>query len=156
MTLLIFFFLSLLNVMLQTIKSILTMKGGRAVASIINAVAFGFYVVVMKQLANFDMFTTVTITIVTNLIGVYVSILILEKFKKDSLWKITATSKNENETEVIKIRLNYHDISFTQLLTNDKKTVFDIYSKTQSESDTIKSILNDTKSLYHYTVVGLF
>ena len=75
----IFFLLSLLNVILQTIKSIMTIRASKIVASLANAVAFGFYTVVIKQLTGFDMMTAVIITVVANLIGVYISITLTEK-----------------------------------------------------------------------------
>ena len=49
------------------------------IASFANAVAFGFYTVVIKQLTGFDIMTAVIITVLANLIGVYVSITLTEK-----------------------------------------------------------------------------
>ena len=41
-----FIVLSIVNVILQTVKSIVTVKCGKFSASIVNAVAFGLYTVV--------------------------------------------------------------------------------------------------------------
>ena len=65
---------SLVNVILSTMKTILTVRSTKVVASIINAVTYGFYAIVVKQLASLDLTVTVIVTIVTNLIGVYFSI----------------------------------------------------------------------------------
>lgn len=150
---LVFFGLSIFNVIFQTLKSILTVKAKKQIASLINALAFGFYVIVIKQLVDFDMITTVVITVLANLIGVYVSITLLERFRKERLWKITATLSNPMEIETIKIRLNYHNIGYTEIPLNDK-SLFQIYSYTTQESDSIKNILADTKAKYHYSEVG--
>ena len=83
----IFFICSLINVMLSTLKTILTVKASKGVATIINAITYGFYAIVVKQLASLDLITTVTVTIITNIIGVYVSMWLLERTKKDCLWK---------------------------------------------------------------------
>ena len=44
--LLVFIGLNIVNVIIQTIKSIATIKCGKGVASLVNAVAFGLYTVV--------------------------------------------------------------------------------------------------------------
>ena len=76
---LIFFVCSFINVMLSTMKSILTVRSTKNVAAIINAVTYGFYAIVVKQLADLDIPITVVVTILTNLIGVYLSMWILDK-----------------------------------------------------------------------------
>ena len=45
----IFFICSLINVMLSTLKTILTVKASKGVATIINAITYGFYAIVVKQ-----------------------------------------------------------------------------------------------------------
>ena len=66
----IFFICSLINVMLSTCKTVLTIKATKGVATLINACTFGFYAIVVKQLASFDLIYTVSVTIITNIIGV--------------------------------------------------------------------------------------
>lgn len=149
----IFFGLSLLNVAFQTLKSILTVKAKKTIASFINALAFGFYVIVIKQLSDFDMTTTVLITVISNLIGVYISITLLEKFKKEQLWKITATISKPQEIEVLKIRLNYHNIGFIEIPLQEK-SIFQIYAYNHIETEKIKEMLTNTTAKYHYTPVG--
>ena len=68
----IFFLCSLINVMLSTLKTILTVKASKGIATLINAITYGFYAIVVKQLASLDLITTVSVTIITNIIGVYV------------------------------------------------------------------------------------
>ena len=78
---------SLVNVILSTMKTILTVRSTKVVASIINAVTYGFYAIVVKQLASLDLTVTVIVTIATNLVGVYLSMWLMDKMKKDCLWK---------------------------------------------------------------------
>ena len=47
-TLLLFIILNAVNVFVQTIKSICTVKSGKTVAALVNAVAYGIYTVVME------------------------------------------------------------------------------------------------------------
>ena len=45
--LLLFIILSIVNVIMQTFKSIVTIHGGRMSASLMNAIAYGFYTIVV-------------------------------------------------------------------------------------------------------------
>ena len=58
----VFFICSLVNVMLSTCKTVLTVKASKGAATLINACTYGFYAIVVKQLASFDLIYTVTIT----------------------------------------------------------------------------------------------
>ena len=73
---------SLINVMLSTVKNIFTVKASKPVATGINAISYGFNTIVLKQLVGFDFMTTVIITIITNIIGVYLSLVIIGKSLK--------------------------------------------------------------------------
>lgn len=145
-----FFICSLVNVMLSTIKSILTVRSTKNVASIVNAVTYGFYAIVVKQLAELSIPVTVVVTIITNLIGVYLSMWILDKFKKDNLWKITVTTASDN-LQPIAEKLRNHDIGCTYIPITPKKGVIDIYSNTQKESAIIREILQQYEVKYCIT-----
>ena len=103
---------SLVNVILSTMKTILTVRSTKVVASVINAVTYGFYAIVVKQLASLDLIVTVIVTIATNLIGVYISMWIMDKMKKDCLWKISVTTKDKSIVKKIEKVHNHvhHDI----------------------------------------------
>ena len=62
------------NVVLSTIKSVATIKGGRFTAAFWNALSFGLYsyIVVLTAESSITTFEKVAITIVCNLIGVYI------------------------------------------------------------------------------------
>ena len=139
---LIFFVISLVNVMLSTVKSVLTVKATKGVATLINAISYGFYAVVVKQLASLDLGATVTITILTNIIGVYISLWIVEKFKKDRLWKICLSTQHKEILEV----LDVNEIPFTIGKTKSNFETYysiEIYSKTQEVSMKIKNLINE-------------
>ena len=137
---LIFFVCSFINVMLSTMKSILTVRSTKNVAAIINAVTYGFYAIVVKQLADLDIPITVVVTILTNLIGVYLSMWILDKIKKDSLWKITVTTLSENLKKIAQ-ELDAEKIGYTYFSVTERKGVMDIYSETSKQSTCIREIL---------------
>ena len=94
-----FIILNIFNVILQTVKSICTVKCGKTVAAIVNAVAFGLYtVVIVFTNADLRLMQKVLVVALSNLIGVYIVKWIEEKKRKEMLWKIefTVLGKNTN------------------------------------------------------------
>lgn len=149
----VFFICSLINVMLSTLKTILTVKASKGVATIINAITYGFYAIVIKQLASLDLITTVTVTIVTNIIGVYVSMWLLEKTKKDCLWKISVTTKDNTLVE----KLEKFSISYVMNPVQYKKQTYyniDVFSENQKDSSIIENILKEYKVKYNITEIN--
>ena len=143
---------SLVNVILSTMKTILTVRSTKIVASIINAVTYGFYAIVVKQLASLDLTVTVIVTIATNLIGVYLSMWLMDKMKKDCLWKISVTTKNKS----IAKKIENFDIEYTMSPIQYKNETYysiEIFSKNQKDSTIIKNILNEYKVKYNVTEI---
>lgn len=148
---LVFFGSSIINVILNTIKSIVTIKGSTQAAAIMNAVTFGFYTIIVKQISDFDLVVTVPITILANLFGVYLAKWILHFFQKDKLWRISCTVL-ENSTIIvheIQQKLNKYNIkSIIVQLEQPYGHIIEIFSKTQGESELIKENIKDYKLKY--------
>ena len=143
---------SLVNVILSTMKTILTVRSTKVVASVINAVTYGFYAIVVKQLASLDLIVTVIVTIATNLIGVYLSMWLMDKMKKDCLWKISVTTKDKS---IVK-KIENFDIEYTLSPIQYKKETYysiEIFSKNQKDSTIVKNILNEYKVKYNVTEI---
>ena len=69
----IFVLLNIANVIIQTVKSIATIKCGKTMAAIVNAVAYGLYtVVVVYTVCDLPLWFKVVVVAVANLIGVFV------------------------------------------------------------------------------------
>ena len=136
---------SLVNVILSTIKSVLTVKGSKGIATVINAITYGFYTLVVKQMANVGYFEAVLITVVTNIIGVYFSLWLLEKMKKDKLWRITVNAKNEKQLDRIAKELGKYNIGYTLI---SGCFNIDIYSYTQKDSSIVKKIIEENNVKY--------
>ena len=152
-TVVIFFICSLINVMLSTMKTILTVKAGRHTASFINAVTYGFYTIVVKQLTSVDLTIAVVVTIIVNVIGVELSMILLDKFKKDCLWKISITTKDETLVR----KLEQFSIEYTINPVEYKgKTYFsiDAFSENQKDSNIIKNILDEYNVKYNITEIN--
>jgi hypothetical protein len=143
-----FFVAQFINVILSTIKSVITIKGGKNWAAVINAVAYGFNTIVIKSLVQVSMEVALIITIVTNLIGVYFGLWILEKLRKDQLWKITVTVPTE-QLKDLKHELLAKNISFITYETKwDQFVVIDIFSHHKTDSKTIKEVFKSYNVKY--------
>ena len=129
---------SLVNVILSTLKTLIMVNAGRGSAIIINAVCYGFYSLVVKQLGAVDYVTAVVVTILANIVGVWISYKIMDLFKKDRLWRITITLKSKKALDECRANLEKYNIGFTPI---EKTNSIDIYSYNQKESAIIKTIL---------------
>jgi hypothetical protein len=139
----IFLVLQLVNVILSTIRSILTIKGGKLVASFINAGYFAFYTIVLiYTVADFPLWVKVAITFGTNLIGVFIVKLIEQKMRKDRLWKIEGTADyNTVNTENLINELTCNDISFNYI-DIEKYMIVNCYCETQTDSKIVKELFD--------------
>ena len=152
MNFIIFFALiTLANVIIQTVKSLFTIKGGKLSAATVNAIAFGFYTYIIFFTADdsISLWQKALITAICNLIGVFFVKFIEERLQKDRLWIFNCTAKVES-ADVIKITelLKSMDISLTYNQLKDDLYTLSIYSYTQNESEMIKSVLKNYKIKY--------
>lgn len=142
----IFIVLNIINVILQTIKSIATVKCGKVIASLVNAVAFGLYtIVVVYTVCDLALWVKVAVTALTNLVGVFVVKWIEEKIRKDKLWKVEATIPAEWTNAV---HFDLRDIPHNYVENVGKYTLFNFYCATQKDSIKVKVILNQYNAKY--------
>jgi hypothetical protein len=144
----IFVVLNVVNVVIQTVKSIATIKCGKVPAAVINAVAYGLYtIVVVYTVCELPLWLKATVVAVANLVGVYVVKVLEEKARKDKLWKIEATILR-GHTEELHSLLDKVDIPHNYLENVGKYTLFNIYCDTQKESALAKELLNKYNAKY--------
>ena len=147
---LLFFFigLNIINVIIQTVKSIATIKCGKAVAALVNAVAYGLYtVVVVYTVCDLPLWFKVLVVAVANLVGVYVVKWFEEKGRKDKLWKIEATVKTMEEAKEIIGMLARANIPYNYIDIN-RYVLINCYCPTQKQSQGVKSILGAYDAKY--------
>jgi hypothetical protein len=141
-----FIVLSILNVILNTIKSIVTVKGSPLVASLVNGLTFFVYTyVIIFTNCELNMHLKAIITAVVNIIGVYVVKLIEEKARKDKLWKIEMTIPTQYTTAV---DFDLAEIPHNYIKLSDKHTLFNFYCATQKETIKVKNIVNQYGAKY--------
>jgi uncharacterized protein YebE (UPF0316 family) len=150
--LVLFIVLSVVNVILQTFKSLATVKCGKVGAALVNATAYGLYTVVLVYTnADFPLWEKVLVTAVCNLVGVYIVKAIEEKARKDKLWKVE-TTVNSDDTFKVRLALRDAGLSYSVISTNTKeRSVFNIYCPTKKESEKVKEILGNFDAKYFVT-----
>lgn len=137
-----FIILNIVNVIIQTVKSIATVKCDKVIAAIVNAVAYGLYTVVtVFMLCDLPLAWKAFIVAMCNLVGVYAVKALEEKARKDKLWKVEATvsaqyaERLHNELSVVKLSHNYIDKI-------GKYVIFNVYCETQADSIEAKKLLD--------------
>ena len=144
--LIIFIVLSIVNVIFSTIKSIVTIKSGPWVASIVSALYYGYYnIVLIYTVADFPLWQKVVVTAGCNLVGVFVVKYGEAKARKDRLWKVELTVPTKYK-ETIDHDLTTVPHSYIEL--SDKHTLFNFYCATQAESAKVKAIANQYEAKY--------
>ena len=143
----VFIILNIVNVVIQTVKSIVTIKCSKGMASVVNALAYGLYtvVVVFMSADGLGLFWKAVIIGLANLIGVYIVKLCEEKARKDRLWKVELTVPTKFlmtvDTALIEVPHSYIRLS-------DKHTLFNFYCATQEESKKVKEVADQFEAKY--------
>lgn len=133
--------LNIVNVILQTVKSLMTVKCGKWGAAAINAVAFGLYqVILVYAVCDLPLFTKVAVVAVANFIGVFFTKLVEEKLRKDRLWKVEATIYDWKAESLAK-ELERRCFPFNYIPHLGRHAVFNIYCESKHESAQVKEIL---------------
>jgi uncharacterized protein YebE (UPF0316 family) len=99
MNVLIFAVATVINVVLSTIRSIATIKCGKWVSAVANAVCYGFYplIVMLTAKDTVGIIVNMVITAVANFVCVWVIKLIEEKSRKDKMWKVEMAIPKEEK-----------------------------------------------------------
>lgn len=146
--LLMFVFLSIINVVFSTIRTILTVKGGKITASVISGGYFAFYnIMLIYTVAEFPMWEKCLITFVCNVIGVFVVKYVEERMRKDKLWKVEATVREEHQSATVEM-LEAIRIPFNYIECVGHHTVFNVFCATQADSTAVKQILRKVEAKY--------
>lgn len=146
--LILFIVLQVVNVILSTIRSIVTIKCDKYMSAIVSALYFGFYTVVLIYMnCNLDLWTKVAITAITNLIGVFIVKYGEELARKDRLWKIEFTV-NGMQTEKVNELLTLANIPHNYIDKVGKYTLFNAYCATHEQSESVKEVVKTYNAKY--------
>lgn len=122
------------NVVISTIKSIVTVNGSKLSAAFWNAAGYGFYayVVVLTASGDLETWQKVAITAGCNFIGVYIVKLVEQKMRKDKLWEVRLTVEKDKGPALHRL-LTGRDIPHNYTET-EPWWVFNCYAETQAET----------------------
>lgn len=134
-----FVILNVVNVIIQTAKSIITHKGNRVQAAIANAIAYGLYtVVVVYMVADINIWFKVGVISMANLVGVFIVKTVEEKRRKEKLWKVECTVPTENSLIVLE---ELKTIPQSSINVQRNYTILNFYCATQAESKEVKTVI---------------
>lgn len=146
--LVIFIVFNALNVIIQTVKSLATIKCGKWISATINAIAYGLYTyIVVLTVCDLPLWQKMVIVAGCNFIGVFVVKWAEEKMRKDKLWKVEATVLR-GWTQQLHRDLDQADIPHNYLENVGKYTLFNLYCSTQKQSQKAKEIMAKYEAKY--------
>lgn len=139
-----FIILSIINVVFSTVRSIVTIKGGKLSASLISGAYFAFYnIMLIYTVADFPMWQKCLITGVCNVVGVWVVKFFEEKARKDKLWLVKVTVPieflNEMHSSLEAVCIPHSYINIT------KYAVFDCYCEQQVDTTMVLALAKSYK-----------
>lgn len=138
---------NILNVIIQTVKSIVTIKCNKWVAAVVNAVAYGLYTyIVVLTASDLDLWFKIVVTAGANLIGVFIVKWFEEKKRKEMLWKVEFTVDAEL-TKVIDALLSLGGIPHNYIDVG-RHTIFNAFCATSKESESVKEIIKKYDAKY--------
>lgn len=81
----IYFIVAFVNVFLHVTKTIHIVKAGKLKASVLNTICYTFSAVVIKFIAEVDLYIAIMVQATTNFLGCYIAMLVCEKIYKYNL-----------------------------------------------------------------------
>ena len=146
--LILFIVMNIVNVVIQTIKSIATIKCGKTAAAIVNAVAYGLYTyIVVLTMCDLPLLAKCLIVASANFVGVWVVKFFEEKARKDKLWKVEATVPT-SMADPLHNALKDCGIAHNYIEGVGQYTIFNIYCPTQAESIEVREVLESKNAKY--------
>lgn len=147
--LIIFIVCNILNVIFNTVKSICTIKGSKLVASLANAITYGFYTyIIILTTCELPLLAKCLIVGACNFIGVYIVKLLEEKARKDKLWRIEFTVK-DNFKDVREALLDSNMQFFYNIV--GRHTVFTVFCAKKQDTDKVTNIIKQYNGKYFIT-----
>ena len=147
LSVIIFFLLNLINVVLGTLRSFCTIRCNQHIGMAVTTVSYTFYAGIVKLISGYPMWLVLLATFITNIIGFYLADFIFRKSSKDKLWKVTVSVKDKEDCVEIVNRLKKHGIPFHTLQCYDESewSLIETYCETQAHSGMVKEIIKPYK-----------
>lgn len=151
----VFALIQIVNVVLSTVRSILTVNGSKLTAALVSSISYTIGAVTTKMLTEQAFDIVIIVTFITNLFGVYLAKLILEKTKKEKIWTVSATLRTENK-DIVESALLKRGVQFTMCPAVNDRFLINIFSYSRGESAIVKEIMNENNTKFTITENFLF
>ena len=141
--LLLFCALSFINVVIQTVKSLCTVKCSTFISACINALAYGIYtyVIIFMNSDGLPMWSKALITALANFSGVYMANALFNKlFTKEVLWKVEVTLDTIDAPNFIE-SLQANNLKYLTTGYNDDIISYTIFCPTKKDSHNLRMIM---------------
>ena len=147
--------IQVINVILSTVRSILTVNGSKLTASLVSSISYTIGAIITKMVTQQNFEVIIVVTFFTNLIGVYVAKLILEKTKKEKIWTVTATLRPDTK-DLVEGELLKRGVKFTLCPALNDRFLISIFSYSRGESTIVKEIMDKNQIKFTITENFLF
>ena len=138
-----FIALNIANVIIQTVKSLITINGTKLSAAVANAVAYGLYTVVtIYMLCDLPLLWKALIVALCNFIGVYAVKWFEAKARKDKLWKVEMAIPVGTNLAVLKNRIEWCGVHCNYIEVG-KWVMFNCYCETQAQTKAVTEIAKE-------------
>ena len=141
--LLLFTALTIINVVLQTIKSLCTIRCTTFISACVNALAYGLYtfVIFYTTADGLSLWTKAAITAVANFFGIYIANFIFKKvFSQTTRWKVEVSipviSVSQFERDMYNHKIEYYCCGYYAGWKS-----YALFSEDKRQSKIIKNIL---------------
>lgn len=138
--------LSFVNVVIQTIKSLCTVKCSTFISACVNAVAYGLYVYVIffTNAEGLDLWGKALITAAANFSGVYIANILFNKvFAREVLWKVEVSIPIIDAPNFIE-QLEENEIEYYEDGTYNEWVSYAVFCPTKKESHILRTVLPES------------
>lgn len=138
--------LSFVNVVMQTVKSLCTVKCSTIVSATVNAIAYGLYVYVIffTNAEGLSLFGKAIITAAANFSGVYIANILFNKvFTREVLWKVEVSVPIIDAPNFIE-QLEENEIEYYEDGTYNEWVSYAVFCPTKKESHILRVVLPES------------
>lgn len=140
---LLFTALTVVNVILQTIKSLCTVRCPSIVSASVNAIAYGLYtfVIFFTTADGMPLWMKAAITAVANFFGVYVANFLFDKiFTKIVRWKVEVSVSNDSAIDFQR-QLRENEYEYYVCGYSSTWKAYAVFCATKAQSELLKKIM---------------
>lgn len=142
---LLFTVLTIVNVIIQTVKSLCTVRCSTLVSASVNAIAYGLYtfVIFFTTAGGMSLWLKAVITAVANFFGVYIANYLFSKlFAKEVRWKVEI-SVPKTEAEQFRRDLSANGLEYYNCGSFENWVALAVFCPDKKASECLKELLPD-------------